>query len=45
MCFYGIFKTNFRVHSFEGRKNTKPYEGLGNSEYASTYKPTKYLGL
>jgi hypothetical protein len=23
-CLYGIFKTNFRVHSFQGKKNTKP---------------------
>jgi hypothetical protein len=24
MCLYGIVKTNFRVHSFQGRKNNKP---------------------
>jgi len=24
MCFYGIFMTNFRVHSFQGGKNTRP---------------------
>jgi hypothetical protein len=24
MCLYGIFKTNFRVHNFQGMKNTKP---------------------
>jgi hypothetical protein len=23
-CLYDIFRTNFRVHSFQGRKNTKP---------------------
>jgi len=39
MCLYGIFRTHFMVHSFQGMKNTKPYEGLSNTEYASTYKP------
>jgi hypothetical protein len=39
MCIYGIFKTDFKVHSFQGRKNTKPQEGLSNSEYVNTYKP------
>ncbi len=24
MCLYGIFKIDFKVHSFQGRKNTKP---------------------
>ncbi len=33
------------VHSFEGRKNTKPQEGSCNSEYAKTYKPTTDSGL
>jgi hypothetical protein len=45
MCLYGIFRTNFRVHSFQGRKNTRPKEGLGNSEYANTYKPIANSGL
>jgi len=45
MCLYYIFKTEFWVHSFQRRKNTKPQEGLGNNEYAITYKATTYLGL
>jgi hypothetical protein len=24
MCLYDIFRTNFKVHSFKGKKNTKP---------------------
>jgi hypothetical protein len=24
MCLYGIFKIDFRVHSFQGRKSTRP---------------------
>jgi hypothetical protein len=24
MCLYGIFKIDFKVHSFQGKKNTKP---------------------
>jgi hypothetical protein len=45
MWLYNIFKIDFRVHSFQGRKNTKPQEGLGNSEYGSTYKPIADSGL
>jgi hypothetical protein len=45
MCFYGIFKIDFRVHSFQGGKNTRPQEGLGNNEYVNTYKPTTNSGF
>jgi hypothetical protein len=45
MCLYDIFKIDFKVHSFQGRKNTRPQEGLGNSKYANTYKPIADLGL
>ncbi len=45
MCLYGIFKTDFRVHSSQGRKNTKPQEGSSNGEYARIYKPIVNLGL
>ncbi len=45
MCFYGIFNIDFGVHSFQGRKNTRPQKGSSNSEYASTYKPIAYSGL
>jgi len=45
MCLYGMFRIDSKVHNFQGRKNTKPYEGLGNSEYANTYKSTTYSGL
>ncbi len=34
-CFYGIFKTNFRIHNFQGRKNTRPQKGSCNNEYVS----------
>ncbi len=45
MCFYDIFETDFKVHNFQGRKNTRPQEGLCNNAYANTYKPTIDLGL
>jgi hypothetical protein len=45
MCLYDIFRTDFRVHSFQGRRNTIPYEGLKNIEYANTYKPIIDSGL
>jgi hypothetical protein len=45
MCFYGIFMIDFKVYSFQGRKITKPQEGLNNSEYASTYQSITYLGF
>jgi hypothetical protein len=45
MCLYDIFKIDFKVHSFQGRKNTRPQEGLGISKYANTYKPIADSGL
>jgi hypothetical protein len=45
-CAFMVFsKLNFRVHSFQIRKNTKPQEGSSNSQYANTYKPIVDLGL
>jgi hypothetical protein len=31
MRFYDIFRINFKVHSFQGRKITRPKKGSGNS--------------
>ncbi len=45
MRLYGIFKIDFKVHSFQGRKTTKPQKGSSNNEYVNTYKPTTNLGL
>jgi hypothetical protein len=45
MCRYDIFRTHFKVHNFQKKKNTKPQKGSSNSEYASTYKPIVDSGL
>jgi hypothetical protein len=36
---------DFKVHSFQRRKNTRPQEGSSNNEYGNTYKPIADLGL
>ncbi len=44
-AFMVFFRSDCRVHNFQGRKNTKPYEGSRNSKHANTYKSTLDLGF
>jgi hypothetical protein len=44
-AFMVFFKSDFRVRNFQGRKNTKPEEGSGNSKHANTYQSTLDLGF